>query len=737
MSDKPLVISCKVANTGITIMKIHVDTGSSIDLIYEQCFRQLLECIKADLQATAISLSGFAGESVWPMGQLSLNIELRDEADVKLTRQAQLDFYVISSAPRYNMLLGRSVLRKLGIVPSMIHGMIKFNTCKGVATINSMAMQSIRAAISTQDAAVAHKIIEDNMVVINFRYPDQKIKIGTELDEEIRTKIVQMLVVYMDVFAWSEQDTAGIPHDDTEHRLNANLALRPIVQKRRGMAHDRMKWLYAAKGYHQIPMAQEDEDKTAFHTGKGIYCYIKMPFGFKNAEATYQRLIDKAFEGQIGCNLEAYVDDLVIKSKTQEQILFDMEETFESLHKINMKLNPSKCSFGEREGKFPGYYVTEQGIQANPKKITAIENMTVPKTVKEVQSLIGKITALTRFLSKAVERQLPFFRTLKGCSEQKNFVWTEEADKAFQEMKQLLATLPTLIAPILSGHPIHALTDLSVKQVLSTPAVSGRLAKWAIEFGVFEITYLLRTSVKGQVLAYYLAKMSGELEGIHERTQLKPLQHEIWDLYTDGAWCIEGAALLAGLNVARKMNISQLRAYVNSYLVANQFNGSFEAHELSMQKYLKLLQEATEKFEFFELSQVSRSQNKKADALSKLAALTFLHFQKQVWVEELPHKSIDGSLFVVAIEEVQPNWMDSIMHYLRNNTLPEDNKEARLVQERSPMYVIENDMLYRKSYLGPLMRCVGLAKAATILEEVHSGSCALHSGYKTIAAKIM
>ncbi|XP_071718828.1 uncharacterized protein [Rutidosis leptorrhynchoides] len=352
-------------------------------------------------------------------------------------------------------------------------------------------------------------------------------------------------------------------------------------------------------------------------------------------------------------------------------------------------------------------------------------------------------------------------------------------------MKQLLATLPTLIAPVdgeisylyisvaneAFGSVLIAERNKVQKPVyfVSKALAGRRLTKWAIELGAFEISYLPRTSVKGQVLADYLAEMTGELEVIHERTQLKPLQHEIWDLYTDGASCIEGAgaglvltspsgeehtyalrfnfdvtnnkaeydALLAGLNMAHKMNISQLRAYVDSQLVSNQFNGSFEAHELSMQKYLKLVQESAEKFEFFELSQVSRSQNKKADALSKLAALTFSHFQKQVWVEELPNKSIDGSLVVAAIEEVEPNWMYPIMNYLRNSALPEDKKEARLVRERSPMYVIENDVLYRKSYLGPLMRCVGPAEAATIIEEVHSGSCALHSAYKTIAAKIM
>ncbi|XP_071704216.1 uncharacterized protein [Rutidosis leptorrhynchoides] len=177
--------------------------------------------------------------------------------------------------------------------------------------------------------------------------------------------------------------------------------------------------------------------------------------------------------------------------------------------------------------------------------------------------------------------------------------------------------------------------------------------------------------------------MSGELEVINERTELKPVQGKTWDLFTDGASCAEGAgaglvlaspsgeehtyalrfnfdvtnneseyeALLAGLNIAHKMNVTKLRAFTDSQLVENQFNGSFDAHDPSMQKYLKLLQESAVWFEHFELAQVPRSQNKKADALSKLAGLTFSHFQKQVWVEELPCKSIDNDLMVASVEE--------------------------------------------------------------------------------------
>ena len=168
-------------------------------------------------------------------------------------------------------------------------------------------------------------------------------------------------------------------------------------------------------------MAEEDEEKTTFYIGKGVYCYNKMPFGLKNAGATYQCLVDKAFNKQIGRNLEAYVDDMVIKSRTEEDMLSDIQETFDQLRAINMKLNPKKCSFGVEEGQFLGHLITKQGIKANPSKVKAITDLQPPKTLKEVQSLNGKLAALSRFWSKGADRSLPFFKTLKGCMDKKNF----------------------------------------------------------------------------------------------------------------------------------------------------------------------------------------------------------------------------------------------------------------------------------------------------------------------------
>ncbi|KAJ0558612.1 putative nucleotidyltransferase, Ribonuclease H [Helianthus annuus] len=194
-------------------------------------------------------------------------------------------------------------------------------------------------------------------------------------------------------------------------------------------------------------MKEEDEEKTAFHTDKGIFCYKKMPFGLKNAGATYQRLVDKAFASQIGKNMEAYVDDLVIKSKTEYQMLDDIQETFKNLRKVNMKLNPEKCSFGFEEGKFLGHIVGKQSIKANPNKVKAILEAKPPKTKKEVESLNGKLAALKRFTSKLAERSLPFYKTLKNCSDKKDFKWTDEAEEAFNQMKQHLASLPDIAAP--------------------------------------------------------------------------------------------------------------------------------------------------------------------------------------------------------------------------------------------------------------------------------------------------
>ena len=129
---------------------------------------------------------------------------------------------------------------------------------------------------------------------------------------------------------------------------------------------------------------------------------------------------------QIRRNVEVYVDDMLVKSKEEEDHLDDLRETFNTLRQYNMKLNPFKCAFGVSLGKFLNFMVSQRGIEAKPEKVRAILEMSSPKTVKEVQSLTGRVAALNRFVSNATDKCLPFFKTLKHA-----FVWTEECKTAF------------------------------------------------------------------------------------------------------------------------------------------------------------------------------------------------------------------------------------------------------------------------------------------------------------------
>ena len=166
---------------------------------------------------------------------------------------------------------------------------------------------------------------------------------------------------------------------------------------------------------------KNDQEKTSFITSRGLFCYKVMPLGLKNAGATYQRLMNRMIHDQIGRNVEVYVDNMLVKSTEEDNHLDDLKETFKTLCKYQMKLNPSKCAFGVYSGKFIGFMVSQRGIEANPDKIKAILEMQPLKATKEIQRLTGRIAALNRFVSRPTDKHLPFFKTLK-----KAFTWTDE-----------------------------------------------------------------------------------------------------------------------------------------------------------------------------------------------------------------------------------------------------------------------------------------------------------------------
>ena len=352
--------------------------------------------------------------------------------------------------------------------------------------------------------------------------------------------------------------------------------------------HQLLSFMDAFSGYNQIQMHANDQERTSFITSQGLFCYRVMPFRLKNAGVTYQRLMNRIFAPQIGRNVQVYVEDMLVKSQRQEDHLEDLRETFDTLCSYNMKLNPEKCAFEVIAGKFLGFMVSQRGIEANSDKIQAIMEMKPPRNVKEVQSLNGKVAALNRFVSRATDKCLPFFRTLK-----KSFEWTDEYQQAFEELKAYLSAPPLLspsqpgeeiflyltvspatvsaalireeekvqkpmyytsralrgaeeryspmeklafalvttarkLKPYFQAHTVVVLTDRPLRRAMSNLDAVGRLALWVIELSEFDIQYRPRIAIKRQVATNFIAEFT------HDEDKGAEESHQ-WSMHTDGS----------------------------------------------------------------------------------------------------------------------------------------------------------------------------------------------------------
>ncbi|XP_027174210.1 uncharacterized protein LOC113773797 [Coffea eugenioides] len=600
------------------------------------------------------------------------------------------------------------------------------------------------------------------------------------------------------------------------------------------MGYEVLCFFDAFKGYHQIGMSPEDQEKTAFYTDKGTYYYTTMPFGLKNAGATYQRLVNQAFKSQIGRTVEAYVDDVLLKSQTTSTFLADLKEVLEVLRETRMMLNPKKCVLGVTSGKFLGYLVSRRGIEANPDKVRAIQEMSSPRCIRDVQRLTGRLAALNRFLSQSASKALPFFKVLKKTDK---FSWTEECQQAFEQLKDYLNHLPTLTSPrpgdklflylsaaaevvsavlireegvqtsvyyvsrVLRGpetrytqaeklvlalihaarrlkpyflaHHVCLRTDQPLRQILSRPEASGRLTKWVIELGEYDLSYEPRTAIKAQALADFLAELT-YLEEVNETipatTQAvtsSTAEPQHWTLHVDGSSNSEGSgagllledpqgevcsyalrfdfaasnneaeyeAVIAGLQLARRMGAAHILIYSDSQLVVCQILGEYEARDEVMHRYLSKVLQLAAHFESFAIQRIPRSQNRRADALSRLASTSFSDLNKTVLVEVLAEP---GYLAEVVYPVYSGDtWMGPLTRYLSQGELPEDQAESRKIQRKAARYTLWQGLLYKKSYFDPWLRCITPEEAERILEDIHEGLCGAHVGFRMLVKKAL
>ncbi|XP_052177535.1 uncharacterized protein LOC127791591 [Diospyros lotus] len=590
--------------------------------------------------------------------------------------------------------------------------------------------------------------------------------------------------------------------------------------------HQLLSFMDAYSGYNQIPMNPNEEEHTSFITDRGLYCYKVMPFGLKNAGATYQRLVNMMFEAQIGKTMEVYVDDMLVKSEQVADHVRNLGETFKILRSYNMKLNPLKCAFRVASGRFLGFMVNSRGIEANPEKIKALLDMRSPVRMKDVQSLIGQVAALSRFISKATDKCIPFFNTLRKAQ---GFSWSEECELAFQQLKEYMGQAPLLskprdgeklviylgvsahalsaalvreeegvqypvyyiskrlvdaetrytsmeklayclviasrkLRPYFQAHQIDVLTKYPLRQILQKPDTSGRLLKWAIELAQFDLEYKPRVVIKGQALANFIAEFT-------ETTQVEGETSEgpSWELYVDGSSSEQGAgagvmlispeghrilcalrfgfratnneaeyeALLAGLRLAKEVRAEALIIFSDSQLVVNQIRGEYQAKGVKMVAYLLKVRELLVPFQRFEVHQIPRSQNSHADALARLATARDTEFLGAIPVEFLAAPSMEQPTETMVVHASQGSWMSPILAYLREGKLPTDKLEARRLRARAARYCIYDEVLYKRGFTAPLLRCIEGSDCQTVLEEIHAGHCGNHAGALSLAQKAL
>ncbi|KAL5550984.1 hypothetical protein UlMin_001160 [Ulmus minor] len=489
--------------------------------------------------------------------------------------------------------------------------------------------------------------------------------------------------------------------------------------------HELLSFMDAYSGYNQIRMHEEDQEHTAFLTNHGLYCYKVMPFGLKNAGATYQRLVNKMFKDQIGKTMEVYMDDMLVKSLKAEEHIQNLKETFEILW------------------KFLGFMVNHRGIEANPAKIQALLDMEPPRKIKEVQRLTGRIAALNRFISRATDRCKPFFQALRKG---KDFIWTADCEQSFQELKSYLGKPPLLSKPhegdslilylavskgavssalvreedgvqwpiyytskslldaetrypeieklalalmvaarklrlYFQAHTVIIPTKFPLKQVFQKPEASGRLAKWSIELREFDIQFKPRTAIKGQALADFITEFTYTPEMSEKITT--QTQNSQWKLYVDGSSTETSSG--AGIILVSPDGVKLSCA-----------------------------------FDTVTIIQVPRAENTNADTLARLATGLEERLLKTVPIEILEVPSIDKPEQVGSIV-VRPCWMDPIISFLRDGTLPADKFEARRLRFRSARYFLDKCKLYKKGFSSPSLLCLDEDRGKFTQEEVHAG----------------
>eukprot|EP00253_Pinus_taeda_P034247 PITA_34247 len=311
-----------------------------------------------------------------------------------------------------------------------------------------------------------------------------------------------------------------------------------------------MSMLDGFSGYNQIPFHPDDQEKTTFTTPWGTFMYAKMPFGLINAGATFQRAMDIAFAEEKDKSVVVYRDDITIFSKREQDHLKHLERILMKCRRFGISLNPTKRIFALTSGKLLGHIISEEGIRIDPNRVIAIQKLDFPRSRKEIQSFLGKVNFVRRFIPNFVE---VFKNITKMLKKGVDFKWTAKAKKSFEEIKKALTQAPILISPDFTKEFLiftFASEDTIARVLLQKGNQDGKRGKWIAKLLEYDIDIKPTKLVKGQGLAKLLTKSNLDYLDINLSTEISEIFEneeelvQINEKFLVSEWCKDVAFVL-------------------------------------------------------------------------------------------------------------------------------------------------------------------------------------------------
>ncbi|PKI58275.1 hypothetical protein CRG98_021357 [Punica granatum] len=530
---------------------------------------------------------------------------------------------------------------------------------------------------------------------------------------------VRVCVDYRDLDKASPKDNFPLPHIDI---LVDNTA-----------RHAQFSFMDGFSGNNQIRMAEEDKIKTTFTTMWGTFCYRVMPFGLKNAGATYQRAMVTLFHDMMRKEVEVYVDDMIAKSKEGDDHLVNLKRLFDCLR-------------------------DERGIEVDPDKVKAIKELPPPSSVREAY-LVQPPVLVPPTPGRPLVLYLTVRRQSLGCmlEQEEESTHTERAiyylskkftdgESNYPEIEKMCCALVWVMQRLRQYTLYHTVRLLSkadpLKYLLDSPSSTRNLAKWRCQLTEYDIEYLSRTSVKGQAIADHLAEFPTE-----DHTPINPDfpderilrvddegEKPGWKMYFDGAVNSTGSGIGAVL-ISPDGHYYPVAAKIDFPCTNNV--AEYEAYA-KLVPYHEYLEKLTENFEDISFTYTPRMANQFADALATLASMVSI--TKENLIEPLEIEIAEGPAHCNSIEasEAKP-WYEDIKNLLRTGQYPPfaDCRDRKTLKRLAIHYFLSGEILYRRSFDSTLLRCIDEQESRRLMEEVHGGNCGPHMNGLMLAKKIM